>query len=513
MSDIEKRTKDREEMLRAAITQQRRLATPQDYLFDKSQEKFWDLQDGTLNGPVAVDASIPIELWRVEVEEGDPPAEEGAPKKRGRPRKRKEKLINPHRDIMRVENDQFVEGSTWWPGKDQIVHDWFIDKSGFRPAPGRRIYNAYRPPADPRSLGGSAAMADTWVEHVRKLWPDPVEHEYFFDYCAHMVQRPDEKPNAAVIMSGVQGIGKDAALLPVKVAIGLWNSVGISPDMLFDQYKPWIETLMLVVDEVRPTDSDHQASSMYNILKPFTAAPPLTLPLNDKYDKIRHVINLMRVVLTTNDWMSMYIPPEDRRMFIMHSHLAKGWHVEAGDPDYFERLFAWFEGGGDAHVAAWLLARDISSFKAKTPPPQTQGWHAVAGTWSGEGDDCISASLDALGKPPVVFGTELLNATMDRSEEVMGYLRSSRKIALRMQKDGYTLCGTPPGADRWSYPREEKAPFKSKTVFVRTEVMRRMSAQELRAAIDERGSAVAAGRKPMPLKVVSAAPRQADEKF
>ena len=83
-SDIDARTAAREAALQAALSEQRRLARPEDYVFDKAQEAFWDLRDGTLHSEKAVDASIPIELWRVEVQE--PPAQEpGAPPRRGRP--------------------------------------------------------------------------------------------------------------------------------------------------------------------------------------------------------------------------------------------------------------------------------------------------------------------------------------------------------------------------------------------------------------------------------------------
>lgn len=506
--DIDRRTKEREEKLRSALGEQRRLARPEDYLFDKSQEKFWDVQDNTLNGAVSVDASIPVELWRVEVEEGDEGADPDAPRKRGRPRKRKEKLINPSRDIMRVENDQFVEGATWWPGQEKIVHDWFVDGSGFFPAPGRRVFNHFRPAPDPRSLGGVAGRASVWVEHVKRLWPDPKEHEYFFDYCAHMVQRPEEKCNAAIILSGTQGIGKDAALLPVKVAIGIWNSVGIDPDQLFSDFAPWKQTLMLVVDEVRPTKDDHQASSMYNILKPLTAAPPHTLPLNDKREKLRYIINLMRVFLTTNDWMAMYIPPEDRRMFVMHSTLDAGWHLAAGLPNYFEDLFAWFEDGGDAHVAAWLAGRDISAFSAKAPVHKTAGWNAVATTWdSNDGDDPVGLAIEALGKPGVFFSAELLGAApFDAQDDMAVFLRSKRKAGLRMQKAGYMPMKAVDGNERWTYNGEKQ--FRSKFVYVRADLMTRMPPEELRRMIDERGNSIAAGRKPSPFQVVAKKPAQ-----
>ncbi len=139
---------------------------------------------------------------------------------------------------------------------------------------------------------------------------------------------------------------------------------------------------MLVVDEVRPSKDEFHASSMYNILKPMIVAPPDTLPLNDKYQKLRYVINVMRVFITTNDWMAMYIPPEDRRMFIMHSVLPQRWHELRNDPEYFQRLFAYFEHGGAGHVSDWLKKRDLSKFNPKAQVARTAGWEAVSNTWS-----------------------------------------------------------------------------------------------------------------------------------
>lgn len=460
---IEERTAAREAALREQLAGQRRLARPEDYVYDKSQEAYWDLRDGTLHSEKGVDASIPLELWRVEVEEGDPEPAEGQPRRRGRPRARRERLIPPSRDIMRVENDQFVEGSTWWPGRPKIIRDWFIDRDGFYPSPGRRIYNQYK---EPPELVGSDVLAQPWVDHVKTLWPDPVEHEFFFDYCAHMIQRPHEKCNAAIVLSGTQGIGKDAALWPVKAAIGSWNCKGIDPDELFSPYKSWLQTVMLVIDEVRPSKDEFHASSMYNILKPMIAAPPDTLPLNDKYQKLRYVINVMRVFITTNDWMAMYIPPEDRRMFIMHSVLPQRWHELRGDPEYFQRLFAYFEHGGAGHVSEWLKKRDLSKFNPKAQVARTAGWEAVSNTWS-EPEDAVGQALDILGNPDVVFTSEMLRIQFDGREEIAGMAKSPRKIGHRMQRAGYIAVKPPKGQDRWTLRKADGTVVKSRLAFIK----------------------------------------------
>lgn len=449
---IEDRTAAREEELRSRMEDSRRLARPEDYVWDKAQEAYWDLRDGTLHGDRAVDGSIPLEYWRVTVEEGEAAA--GA----GRPKKRKEQLIKPSQDIMRIEFDRTVEGSTWWPGMPQLIKDWFVDKDGFYPAKGRRIYNQYKAPPTVVANGD----AKPWIDHVRALWPD--ESEFFFDYCAHMIQRPHEKCNTAIVMSGAQGIGKDAALKPVKSAVGSWNIKNIDPDELFSPYKPWLQTLMLIIDEVRPSKDEFHASSMYNILKPLIAAPPDTLPLNDKYQKLRHIINVMRVFITTNDWMAMYVPAEDRRMFVMHSIQPQKWK----DSRYFIDLFGWFESGGDAEVAAWLMKRDISSFNPKAQSEKTLGWNAVANTW-GEPEDAVGQALDILGKPDIVFGSELLWVQFDGADDVAGALKSPRKIGHRMHRSGYISVRNPKG-DKWIFKGPDKN-FKSGLVFVKQELL------------------------------------------
>lgn len=462
---IEDRTAARELALLAKIEDQRRLASPDDYVFDKAQEAFWDMRDNTLHSEKAVDASIPIALWRVEVTEPPAPDPSAAPKK-GRPAQRKERAIPPSKDIMRVENDKFVEGSTWWPGMPQVIEGIFIDGDGHRPAKGRRIYNQFRPPPE---VSGNPVGAQRWVDHVRKLWPKPAEHNFFFDACAHMVQRPHEKLNGAVVMSGTQGIGKDAALLPVKRAVGTWNTKGIDPDELFSTFRPWLQTLMLVIDEVRPTKDEFHASSMYNILKPMAAAPPETLPLNDKHAKLRHIINVLRVFITTNDWMSMYIPPEDRRMFIMHSDLPKEWHLKEGQPQYFTDMFRWLDSGGSADVAAWLWARDLREFNPKLSPVKTEQWAAITSSW-GEAEDEVSRSLDMLGRPEVVIGQELVSVQFDGVREVANMLKSPRKIGHRMQKAGYREAPPPNGEERWTF-RGPGRTIRTRNVFVRDSIL------------------------------------------
>ena len=130
----------------------------------------------------------------------------------------------------------------------------------------------------------------------------------------------------------------------------------------------------------------------------------------------------------------------------------------------FNDLFAWFEGGGIGHVAAWLAARDLSTFDPKAQVARTAGWGAVAASW-GEPEDAVAWALDKLGNPDVVLGQELVNPQFDHHEEVAGMLKSPRKIAHRMNRAGYV--NVPPAvADRWVFKREGRT-LRSRYAFVK----------------------------------------------
>lgn len=413
------------------IAEQRHTYQEKDFLYDVSADAYWCIPMAMLIKAKAVDSMIPKKDWRI------PPAP---------PNARKEpEPIRPSIDIARIERDRMVEGSTWLPGHGKIVRDQLVNNTGFFPHPGARLFNTFRP--GPVADKNHAHESGPWQEHIKKLWPEPAEHNFFFDYCAHMVQRPQEKCNAAIVLSGKQGIGKDMALLPIRAAVGEWNATNIGPDELLDKYSPWVQTVMLTVDEVRPTEKDHHATTMYDRSKTLITTPPHTLPMNQKYEQIRYVANVLRIFLTTNDRLAMYIPPDDRRIMMLHSLLPAGWHIAEGRPDYFIKFAAWMFAGGNEAVAGWLAARDLSKFDPKGQVPKTEAWAEVSQSWSSQ-DDEISEALECLGYPEVVLGSEILDASFDNRDRVMGVMRS-KSFLFRMEKEGYSAVPLPPGDKKW----------------------------------------------------------------
>lgn len=329
----------------------RRLRSLHDFRYDERQEKYWDITIGELLGPKSVDGAIPKDAWPTLTDH-----------------KGKVQRIRPSIAINDIMTGLTVEGSTWWPGAGQFVENTVVTDRGAIPCKGAITYNTYVPPPKTKR---TKVKPDPWINHIKKLWPD--EYEHFFDWAALMLQQPEQKINHGIVMAGAQGIGKDTALHPLRYGVGMWNATEIDPDALSSNYNGFVQAVLLVINEVRPHDEDHKASNFYNQLKPYLAAPPEMLAMDMKYQNTIYVRNVCHVILTTNEALRMYIPPEDRRLYVMTSPLPDPKRNKVFENDYFSRLWAFLEGSGTDSVINWLLKRQVKSFNFKEAPPMTVG--------------------------------------------------------------------------------------------------------------------------------------------
>lgn len=446
--DIDAATAAREARIAIIESVQRRTYKASDFVFDTGTESFWNLDNLTRHTALSVNAMIPMEYWRIPILPKNVD-KEAAP-------------IPPSKDIMRIESDQQVEGATWWPGKDRIIHNYLTTPQGTMPCEGVRLINVYRP--GPVADVALADLAQPWIDHVKRLYPEPVEHEFFFDYCAHMVQFPHIKANSAVVLSGKQGIGKDAMLHPVRMAVGGWNSANVNASMIMSSFNPWVQTLMLTVDEMQPTDHDQKASGVYNAMKTLITTPPNTIAMNEKHAPAMYIVNVMRVFVTTNDRMSLFIPKDDRRMFIMHSELDDKWHLKTGEVSYFKTLFDWIEDGGCEAVAGWLAARDVSAFEPKGDVPKTAAWDEIGQGWNTP-DDELSQALEILEYPDCVISTEIRSQVFDGSDRLAG-ITKARSFLHRMSNEGYRLVPPPRDSSEWRVKVDGKS-YRAKNIFIK----------------------------------------------
>lgn len=461
-----------------AVENQRRQYELTGFAYCAADQLFYEKETRIGYEQNALNALIPRDSWEVEL----------VPGRNGSLREVK---IKPSSSIARIERGTVVEGTAWWPGMPPIIHDIIVKDGADYPAPGCRILNMYEAPR--HHAQGNAAMAGVWVSHLKTLYPE--DAELMLDYFAHTVQHPEIKINFGLVLIGEQGIGKDSALLPVRAAVGERNCAEISPDDLFSQYNNWAASVLLIINEARPAAEDFKATHFYELLKTLTAAPPNWLRMNEKYGRQRYARNLMRVIITTNDLLSLYVPENDRRLHFAQSKLSSKW-AEKG---YFDDLHKYFEAGGLSHVYAYLRQRDISKFDPKQKPAANDAFKSVSASWNAPVHDPLADVLDELGWPDVFFGGELLNvevAAFDNKDEVKLILRSSRKLAAKMDRLGYEPRQAPEKSNGWKFSKSGKT-FRSRVAFVKKDF-----AGNVEAEVQRRGDEIAANGRAARPKVV-----------
>lgn len=286
---------------------------------------------------------------------------------------------------------QPVEQMTWHPGEPMLIKDRLIAEGGFIEHTGATVFNLYRAPT---LAPGDPRQAARWLAHVRRVYPDDAEH--ILKWLAHRVQRPTEKLNHALVLGGAPGIGKDTILHPVVAAIGPWNFEEVTPQQLLGRFNGFVKSVILRINEARDL-GEFNRYAFYEHTKPLIAAPPETLRVDEKQIKEYRVPNLCGIVITTNyKTDGIFLPPDDRRHYVAWSDLAESDFDDA----YFPNLYAWFDAGGSAHVAAWLAAYDLAEFDAKQPPPKTAAFWAIATANRPPQEAELADIIDRLTVPP-----------------------------------------------------------------------------------------------------------------
>jgi hypothetical protein len=322
-----------------------------------------------------------------------------------------------------------VEQMTWAPGMPMLIRNRLISEGGWIERDGVSCFNLYRSPTiEP----GNAAQATRWLDHARRLFGDDADHVLM--WFAHRVQRPAEKINHALVLGGLQGIGKDTLLEPVKYAVGPWNFHEVSPQHVLGRFNGFLKSVILRVNEARDL-GDVNRYQFYDHMKAYTAAPPDVLRVDEKHLREHYVLNCVGVVITTNYKADgIYLPADDRRHLVAWSDRSK----DDFDAAYWTTLWTWFRNGGDRHVAAYLAGLDLSSFDPKAPPPKTAAFWDIVDANRAPEDSELADALDELANPDATTLTLVAIHTKDSGfHDWVKDRKNRRALPHRFEQCGY----------------------------------------------------------------------------
>ncbi|HUP25418.1 MAG TPA: hypothetical protein VNB06_21075, partial [Thermoanaerobaculia bacterium] len=157
--------------------------------------------------------------------------------------------------------------------------------------------------------------------------------------------------------------------------------------------------------------------------------------VDEKHLREYPVPNVCGVIITSNHFLDgLFLPPDDRRHYVAWSERTK----DDFEADYWTSLWRWYEDGGIANVAAFLLEYDLTGFDAKAPPPKTAAFFdIVMANEPGESTDLRDA-LDAVDNPAAVILDDL--KAQAQSEAFHRWIqdpRTARQMPHRMSEVGY----------------------------------------------------------------------------
>jgi hypothetical protein len=299
-----------------------------------------------------------------------------------------------------------------------------------------------------------SSKATPWVDHVHRIYPNDAAH--IIPWLAHRRQRPGEKINHALLLGGVEGIGKDSILEPVKQAVGPWNFYETSPKDLFGTFNDFAKSVILRINEGRDL-GEIDRFKFHDHLKIYAAAPPDTLRVNEKHLKEYYVLNCLGLVITTNHKTDgIYLPASDRRHYVAWSDSQMGDFAQ----DYWNKLWGFYHNGGFEHVAAYLNEYDLSSFDPKAPPPKTPAFWQIVRANTAPEDAQLTDLLETLGNPNAVTLEHLIaKANGDVAEWLMDR-KNRRTMPHRFGRCGYTSVHNPNSRDgRWKVKGENRVVY------------------------------------------------------
>jgi hypothetical protein len=296
-----------------------------------------------------------------------------------------------------LEKNRSVETFTWAPGEPELIRDRLAVDGGWVQKLGAATLNTYRPPD---IVPGDAGKAAPWLNHWHTILPG-AEADHCIDWLACSVQHPEIKINHALVLGGAPKIGKDTLLEAVVHAVGGWNYKDIKLTHLTRSNNDFLKAVIVRVNEARDVGEQGHVDRyrLHDHMKDMLASPPATFRVNEKYIKEYYIFNRCGFIITTNHRDALYLPPDDRRHYVVYSE-SKG---EEFPVEYWKGFWAWYtQDDGFRHVAALLRQRDLAHFDPKAPPPKTPAfWHMVEADRGVEYGELADA-IDMLGGPPAL---------------------------------------------------------------------------------------------------------------
>jgi hypothetical protein len=269
-----------------------------------------------------------------------------------------------------------VDKLTYAPGQPK-----FCKERSFNTEAHLDCFNMYyAPDLDPEE--GDVEPFTSLVRDFCDLDPDATNH--VLSFLAHIVQFPGERINHALVLQGIQGVGKDSIALAMRAVLGAQNYAVVTLQNVESDFNEWaFGKQMIVFSEMLAAGR----RSVYNKCKNYVTDDILTI--NTKHIALQRVPNRANYIFVTNYRHSLSIDPSDRRMWVWFSKMTPK------EPSYYIRFYKWL---ADKRSAAALLhflsTYDTRKFNPTAAPPMTDAKRSMIKMSSSEVEQMLREAHD-----------------------------------------------------------------------------------------------------------------------
>jgi hypothetical protein len=187
---------------------------------------------------------------------------------------------------------------------------------------------------------------------------DEALYEWLMKWCAHIFQRPGDKPGTAPVFQGGQGVGKNTFMDTIGALLGRHYVEIDSLERLFGRFNFGTADKLLVVANEALWGGDKR---MLGQLKSFVTEPSQTFEQKG-VDSIT-MPSYTRLMLASNERHPVHIDADDRRFvfFEVNPRYAR-------DEAYFKAIRQWRDDGGLTNLLHHLLDMDLTDYSPRVRP-------------------------------------------------------------------------------------------------------------------------------------------------
>jgi len=205
-----------------------------------------------------------------------------------------------------------------------------------------------------------AGDCDRFLDFVFKMVcnRDEALYEWLMKWCAHIFQRPGDKPGTAPVFQGGQGVGKNTFMDTIGALLGRHYVEIDSLERLFGRFNFGTADKLLVVANEALWGGDKR---MLGQLKSFVTEPSQTFEQKG-VDSIT-MPSYTRLMLASNERHPVHIDADDRRFVFFKVNPE-----HARDEVYFKAIRKWRDDGGLASLLHHLLDMDLTDYSPRVRP-------------------------------------------------------------------------------------------------------------------------------------------------